>query len=196
MDATRTSLIHRIRDPQDKEAWARFVVFYEPMLKAYVRSLNVPAHDTDDVVQNVLVSVWRAMPTFELDHSKGRFRTFLYRLTINAVRDRWRRIAVRSGVVVPWSPDLPEPGTTDPEPGEAWDKAVQKRRMELALREVQTNTDPNTWACFQEHKLEGRDSNEVAAELELTPEAVRTNASRVFKRVTERARELAGEIDP
>jgi RNA polymerase sigma-70 factor (ECF subfamily) len=196
MEETRLSLIDRIRNPQDKEAWARFVSFYEPMLKSYVRSLNVPPHDADEVVQSVIVAVWKAMPTFTLDHSRGRFRTYLYRLTINAVRDRWRRLKARGGREAGWSPDLPKPGVSDPEPGANWDQEFQKRQMELALRDIQAECDPKTWACFQEHKLEGRDSNDVAAELGLSPEAVRKNASRVFKKVAERARELAGELDP
>ena len=193
MDSTRLSLLERLRQPGDKEAWARFMAVYEPLLKGYVRSLNVPAHDADDVVQTVFISLLRAMPTFSLDREKGRFRTWLYRLTINAVRDRWRRTKTRGAREVGWNPDLPEPGVTDPEPDAGWEEAYQRRMLQLALDELRVSTEAKTWACFQKHKLESRDSNEVAVELGLSPEAVRKNASRVFKKVQERAGELAQE---
>lgn len=193
MDSTRLSLLERLRQPGDKDAWARFMNVYEPLLKGYVRSLNVPHADADDVVQNVMISLLRAMPTFSLDRDKGRFRTWLYRLTINAVRDRWRRAKTRSDVEVSWHPDLPEPGVVDPEPDAGWEEAYQKRMLQLALDEVRAATEERTWACFQKHKLENRGSEEVGAELGLTPEAVRKNASRTFKKVQERANELAQE---
>jgi len=43
-----------------------------------------------DVGQNIFVALLRKLPTFELDRSRGRFRTWLWRVTRNAVIDAAR----------------------------------------------------------------------------------------------------------
>src|SRR5947209_13880313 len=81
----------------DPASWGRFVRMYESLLRAYVAdcsrryNLGLKEDDRDDVRQIVLMNLWRTMPSFTLDHSgKGRFRTWLWRVTHNATID-WVR---------------------------------------------------------------------------------------------------------
>jgi RNA polymerase sigma-70 factor (ECF subfamily) len=186
MDETRLSLLQRLRTPGDGAAWADFVKMYEPLLTSYVRKKGVPEHDVSDVVQTIYVSLLRAMPTFKLDKGRGKFRSWLYQVTVNAVTDRARRRHRRSREVG-WGENVPEPATFDPSPDAEWEKAYRERMFHVALEQVRTSTNATTWACFQRYLLEGRTGEDVAVELGMLPNTVRKNASRVLAKVNEQA---------
>jgi RNA polymerase sigma-70 factor (ECF subfamily) len=187
MDETRVSLLQRLRTPGDGAAWADFVKMYEPLLTSYVRKKGVPEHDVADVVQTIYVSLLRAMPTFKLDKGRGKFRSWLYQVTVNAVADRARRRGRRASREVSWRENMPEPATFDPSPDEEWEKSYRERMFNIALEQVRAATNEATWLCFQRYLLEGKTGEEVAAELGMLPNTVRKNASRVLARVNEQA---------
>ena len=53
MDRTRSTLLMRVRDPADAEAWGAFAALYEPLLTAYLQHQGLGPEDTGDVVQEV-----------------------------------------------------------------------------------------------------------------------------------------------
>jgi RNA polymerase sigma-70 factor (ECF subfamily) len=187
MDETRLSLIERMRNPGDNAAWADFVQRYEPLLTSYIRKKGVPEHDVADVIQAIYVSLLRTMPTFQFDKARGRFRSWLYQVTVNAVTDRARRRKRRSNHEVTWSESTPEPATFDPSPDAEWERAYRERMFQVALEQVRSRTQDATWICFQRYLLEGRSGEDVAAELGMLANTVRKNASRVLAKVNEQA---------
>jgi RNA polymerase sigma-70 factor (ECF subfamily) len=90
MTETRTSLLRRVRNPNDAASWAEFVAIYEPLLLSYIRKRGLNDHDAQDVVQTVFITLLRKLPKFELDHSRGRFRTWLWQVAFKAVVDHAR----------------------------------------------------------------------------------------------------------
>src|SRR5262245_47100405 len=57
VDKTSSSLLRRIRDPQDHASWGEFVALYEPLLMRYVRKKGLNEHDAVDVVQGIFVTL-------------------------------------------------------------------------------------------------------------------------------------------
>jgi RNA polymerase sigma-70 factor (ECF subfamily) len=192
MEQTRLSLLERVRNTQDQSAWGEFVALYEPLLLSYVRKKGVPDHDAGDVVQTIFISLCKALPTFRLDKARGRFRTWLWQVAVNAVTDRARRRNRAEG----WGSAVPEPATTDPEPDAEWVADYQRRIYERAAEVVKSKTAEKTWACFAAHILEQRPGPEVGAELGLTANAVCANAARVIHRIRELCQEYMGEAEP
>src|SRR5262245_44278634 len=90
-----SSLLRRLTNPEDQASWGEFVALYEPLLIRYVRKKGLGEHDANDVVQNIFISLFRKLPAFELDRGKGRFRTWLWQVTHNAVVD-WGRANARA----------------------------------------------------------------------------------------------------
>src|SRR5262245_23158644 len=94
MPETRPSLLRRVRDATDHRSWQEFYDLYEPLLLSYVRKRGLHGGDADDVVQTIFITLLRHLPEFEYDPKKGRFRTWLWRLSFTAVTD-WRRKQAR-----------------------------------------------------------------------------------------------------
>lgn len=182
VEDTNSALLHRVRDVTDAPSWGEFVRRYEPLLLSYVRGRGLQEHDARDVVQEVFARLHRALPTFQLNRERGRFRTWLYQVASSALTDwgrvRNRQIRAEQG----WRERQPTAPTVAP--SESDDLTAERRRvLELALTRVRTHSQPKTWACFEQRILRGRASAAVAAELGLTVNAVNVNAARTLARL-------------
>lgn len=87
MAETRVSLIERVRDQKDESAWEQFYSLYQPLVTAFIRKRGITEHDAADIVQDVFARLVPAMAQFEFDSQRGRFRTWLWRVTQNALAD-------------------------------------------------------------------------------------------------------------
>lgn len=198
MPETRVSLIERVRNQEDSVAWGEFFNIYRPLLVAYVRKRGVSEHDAADVVQEVFSRLIPALAQFEFDAQRGRFRTWLWRVTHNALTDWGRRRAVRARVEKEWAEqegaeqEWAEQGSGDvhhpaggAESDVAWDELYRRRILEVVTERVRATTLPVTWACFEGRILLDRPAAEIAAETGISVNAVYVNASRVLARVRE-----------
>ena len=82
---TRESLILRVRDSEDREAWDQFSQIYRPVICRLAAKKGMQAADAEDLAQQVLVSVSRAIERWEPDAERAKFRTWLKRVTDNAI---------------------------------------------------------------------------------------------------------------
>ena len=73
MDTTSVSLLERLRQPADQQAWERFVRLYTPLLYHWARRLGLSSEDAADLVQDVLARLVAQLPQFTYDPGK-RFR--------------------------------------------------------------------------------------------------------------------------
>ena len=83
MSETRLSLLVRVRDLGDAASWHEFDEIYRPLIFGYLRSLGLKELDAHDLTQEVFQRLMAILPTFELDRERGRFRTYLWKLTYN-----------------------------------------------------------------------------------------------------------------
>lgn len=193
---TRSSLLLRLRRGGDEESWGEFVALYEPLLLRYVRTRGLSEEDARDVVQNIFASLFRSLPNFEFDRAKGRFRTWLYRVTQNAIADWARRLRRERAAERAWQErleTLQEAAGSEPEA--EWESAYRKRVLEFSLRQVREKTEPKTWACFEKHVLQGCPGAAVAGELGMNVGGVYANASRVLAKVRGLCAEYMEEVE-
>jgi RNA polymerase sigma-70 factor (ECF subfamily) len=90
MDTTSFSLLERLRSPAEREAWARFVKLYTPLLYRWARDVRLGAQEAADLVQDVLTLLVQKLPEFTYDPDKS-FRGWLRTVTLNKWRDNQRR---------------------------------------------------------------------------------------------------------
>jgi hypothetical protein len=75
---TRASLLLRLRDPQDGNAWREFVDLYAPIVYGYARKKGLQDADAADLSQDVLRAVASAIGRLEYDRQRGAFRNWLF----------------------------------------------------------------------------------------------------------------------
>jgi RNA polymerase sigma-70 factor (ECF subfamily) len=181
MLSTSIRLVERLRWPEDREAWSRFVGLYTPLLHFWARQLGLQDADASDLVQDVFVLLMRRLPEFTLDPSRS-FRGWLRTLLLNRWRDWPRR-----------PPHLPMPEISSPNPTDAIDDAEYRvylvgRAMELMRSDFQ----PTTWQACWQCAGQGRPAAEVAAELGISVAAVYNAQARVLRRLRQ---ELQGLLE-
>src|SRR5436305_1269651 len=111
MDRTPFTLLERLRQPNDPEAWPRFVSLAAPFLFDAARRWGLQDADAADVVQDVFVILAQKLPTFRCDPAHS-FRSWLRTVLLNKCRDHRRRVA--AAVVQPPGRPLPEVAVPDP----------------------------------------------------------------------------------
>ena len=82
---TRVTLIERVKQRYDEDAWKEFAGIYRSYIYAVIRNLHLSEHDTQEVHQKVMVKLWEKLP--ELDTSQiRRFRSYLAGVAKNEVK--------------------------------------------------------------------------------------------------------------
>jgi RNA polymerase sigma factor (sigma-70 family) len=83
---TRETLLGRVRDPRDENAWQEFCDYYRQYVYNLARRMGLNHHDAEEVLQNVSLNLWKKLPEFDYDPERGRFRGWLCTVTGNEVR--------------------------------------------------------------------------------------------------------------
>jgi RNA polymerase sigma-70 factor (ECF subfamily) len=179
-------LLERVRDRTDAAAWVEFVDVFEPVLRAFVRRNGVAAADVPDVVQDIFARLVPALARFEFDPSRGRFRTWLWRITCNAATNWRRKRASRSRAEAVWC-SRQSADAAGANARESRELVRFRQILDQVLAEVRETTSPATWACFEGRVLRDRPAAEVATELGVSANAVYVNACRVRARVREQS---------
>jgi RNA polymerase sigma-70 factor (ECF subfamily) len=195
--STASSLLEQVR-ARDPAAWKRLLDLYGPLVYGWGRRAGLQAADAADVMQEVFRAVFRSIGGFRRDRPGDSFRSWLWGITHNKLRDFWRR---RGG----------EP------PGEGGSDA-QKRLAQLAAQEegstsqsaearpsgqtaalfhravelIQSEFEERSWRAFWRVVVEGERPAEVAAALGMTVNAVYVAKSRVLHRL----RQELGDFEP
>lgn len=185
MIRTPVSLLVRLKDPANEEAWNEFVDLYGPLVYGWMVRQGLPAADAADCVQETLVRLLRTLPTFEYDRKRS-FRAWLKVVAVSALQDFYRRSGrLKAADALAATPSYVEDPADEFHEHE-YRRYLLHRVMELVRREFQ----PTTWAAFHEVVIAQKPAAEVAAELDLTVNAVYLARSRVLRKMRERLEDL------
>jgi RNA polymerase sigma-70 factor (ECF subfamily) len=195
-DATRPSLLVRIRDTRDREAWGQFVEIYAPLVYDMARRRGLQDADAADLTQEVLRSVSGAIGRLDYDPRRGTFRSWLFTVTRNAINsflESRRRVPRGSGdsSVQAWLEN--RPGPDENEESAEWDRDYQRRVLDYATERVRLTFEDATWQAFAQTAIDGKPVKDVAAGLGMTVGAVYIARSRVLGRIKDEVRKLLDE---
>jgi RNA polymerase sigma-70 factor (ECF subfamily) len=185
---TSHSLLDRARDRSDSASWRKLVDLYAPLVRAWVRpNVRQPA-DVDDVVQEVLAQLVGELPGFSHNGRTGAFRVWLRGITVNRLRVYWRSCAPAcGGDVIERLSQLEDPTSLL---SRSWDAEHDRHVAETILESIRLEFNSATWRAFESTVRDGRPTDQVAAELGLSANAVLIAKSRVLKRLRQKAKGL------
>jgi len=181
--ATRATLLVRVRDARDCDAWAEFVDLYMPLIYSYALKNGLQEADAADVAQETLLLVVRAIPSFQYEPEKGSFRGWL--LTI--LRNQLRRRANKAKSQAEGSGDTgvmellhEQPAREEPD---VWELEYQLRLFHWAAGRIKSSFRTQTRDAFWITTVDGLSIAETAAKLGTSEGAVYVARSRVLAKI-------------
>ena len=189
---TRLTLMERLKSSDNENSWEEFIVNYKGFIYSIVRAQKVSPDQIDDIIQDVLLSVWKNLPGFEYDRSKGRFSSWLATITINKVRSRQLKNSRQSA--------------RDHKAYEQQEKTDQGELGEMISREWAAFLTERSWdkikdelsepmkLCF-EGFMEGKMIRTIAAKLGIPENTVSVYKKRVSVIMKREINRLQNELD-
>lgn len=190
---TRKSLLLRLRDTADQDAWSDFVNLYAPLVHAYCIKRGMQDADAADTAQEVLSSVSKAMPGFDYDPQKGSFRGWLFQITRNQLIKTYQQQSKTPKA----TGDTAFHQTLEQHPDaademEAWEREYQQHAFRWAAQKIEPEFKSTTWKAFWMVAVEFVPASRVAADLGISVGAVYIAKSRV----TSRLRAVIDSVEP
>jgi RNA polymerase sigma-70 factor (ECF subfamily) len=190
MPETRDSLIAQIQDPTNRDAWDQFTQLYRPIVYRLARSRGLQDDDAEDLTQQVLLSVARAIPDWQRQPNT-RFRHWLSRIARNAILNalmRSRRDTATGGSdFLKTLNSLPR-GTNELET--QIEHEYQRQLYRRAAEIVRESVNEATWLAFVHTVVDGEATEAVAIRLGKTIGNVHAARSRLMRRLQTVVREL------
>jgi len=191
---TRPSLMLRVRDPADREAWDEFSDLYRPVIRRMARFKGLQDADADDLAQQVLLAIAGAIERWEPDPNRAKFRTWLRRVANNAILN-----AITRGVPDVGSGDQQmhrfleqRPANSEPD-SDLLRMEYRREVFSKAAGQIRAEFSDDTWRSFWLTAVEGKDVEVAATELGRTRGSVYTSRSRVMKRLRQMVEEMTND---
>ncbi|MCA9213990.1 MAG: sigma-70 family RNA polymerase sigma factor [Planctomycetales bacterium] len=188
---TRPSLLIRLRDSTDHDAWKQFVEIYTPLVYAYCRRRGLQDADASDLAQDVMQIISKRADAFDYDKSRGTFRGWLFTVTLNRLRD-WAKKAERKeqgsgkSAVHQVLNEMPAKEAED-----LWNKEHQWRLFQWAAERAKPSFRETSWNAFWLTAVEQKPAKEVAESLSISVGAVHIAKSRALAKI----REIVDEVE-
>jgi RNA polymerase sigma-70 factor (ECF subfamily) len=172
----------------DPEAWRRLAYLYGPLVYGWCRRQGLQAPDCADVVQEVFLTVVTRVADFQRQRTGGTFRGWLWAITRHKLGDWIRRARARAKplndrALPPTAPEGPATEAEGPAAPGAPAEAGNLYRRALDL--IRPEFEDQSWEAFRRVAVQGQKAADVAADLNMTRNAVYIAKSRILSRLRE-----------
>jgi len=168
---TRATLVLRLKDWQDESSWQDFFDTYWQLIYNFAAKAGLTDAESQDVVQETMISVARHMPGFKYDPALGSFKSWLFTLVQWRISDQLRKRLPLAPVAEPAAeshtgvathvmdrvPDL-----QNLHPDAAWDAKWEENLIHAAVANVKRRVDPHKYQVFDCYVNKGWTAERVA----------------------------------
>jgi len=189
MDLTSLSLLERARSGSDPD-WDRLVAVYRPLIFNWLRRQGLPHDATEELTQDVLMSVFRGLATFAHPGQPGAFRGWLRVITANRGRAYWRADQPRAAGGSDFHELMHQLEDPHSALSQQWDREHDQHIVRHLLEQIEGEFPAKTMQAFRRQVFDGAMPAAVAADLGITVGAVYLAKSRVLARLRKEAEGL------
>jgi len=180
---TSQSLLFRLRNPADADAWQEFAEIYRPVIVRMASVKGLQTADAEDLAQKVLVSILGAIKRWD-PSGQAKFRTWLKRITENAILNAITRTKPdrANGGDLDQSLLDEHPDRNGPD-SELLRIEFRREIFHWAARRVRSEFTETTWKAFWLTAVEACPAEEVGRLLGRNRGSIYAARSRVMKRL-------------
>ena len=175
---TRKSLIERVLDG-DEESWDSFYANYSRLVYAIGEKSGLSADDCEDLVQEVMRTIFKNKDCLRYDSAMGKFRTYLTGIVKHKVYDFYRKRDDR--MLAMDDESAPEVADSTNRLEDVCTEEWKNHILNVALKELREKVEPETFDAFQMYVLQERQPREVADALSISESAVYVYKNRCVK---------------
>jgi RNA polymerase sigma-70 factor (ECF subfamily) len=181
--ATHITLLARLGDADNSVAWTQFCTRYGGLIRGFALRRGLQAADADDILQDVLLSLSKALPNFTYDPGKGLFRSYLKTVVLHAI---FRKSCQKAGAVALGEVDsLTHAAAQAPDVDAIWEAQWRRYHVEQALRTLDGEFSDRDREIFDRVAVAGDDPARIAAESGISVDLVYQIRSRMTRRLSE-----------
>ena len=188
---TRQSMLNGMRQNQET-AWEDFRTTYAPLIRLIARKKNLTDQETDELLQDVCVTMVQRDAIGKYNPAQGRFRTYLGRIINNCAVDIIRKRPAEQSVSTRHFNNATD---AEAEVVEELTHEWEEFLLEKALAEVRSRCDDLTFLAFDFHVRQQRPAKEVAEALGISEQKVYLSSSRITPRLKETVERLQKELE-
>lgn len=191
---TRPSLLERLGQADEPMAWEDFFERYWPTIYGYARRRGCSEHTAEEIVQDVMLKVFRQRDVFQYDRQRGRFRDWLGTVVRNQIAEWHRRPAQRirpvGGDGFPQDVHVEEASES---PEEIWNQTFEHSLLLVLLDVVRRETNPRHYLAFELSTLRDMTASEVARVTGLTRHVIYKTRQKLLARLQQLAGSYADD---
>lgn len=192
---TRKTLLTRLKDPNDNFSWEQFYNFYRDYVFVIVINMGVDESTAHDLVQEVFVKAWKALPKFNYSEGKGRFRGWIATIARNVVNNRFRKL--KQNIPTDYYEKVeqaPSSTNVDADINAIVELEWKKFIVNKSLDRMRNDFSEKYLNAFTE-LVKGTDFSKVASDYDIPEPTLHTYKSRLQKRLYKEIKRLENEVD-
>ncbi|MEO1615623.1 MAG: sigma-70 family RNA polymerase sigma factor [Planctomycetota bacterium] len=182
---TRLSLIAKLCDKSDDQAWSEFVQTYEPVIHRFLQRHGFQYADAIEVTQEVLGGVLQSIDSWDGTRKDSTFRGWLHRIAqnkaVNHVRKLGREDFTEESILE--AAHAGRSANTCPE-RDQFDIEYERQLFRWAAERVRPTVKKENWIAFWRTAVEDLPIAQVASDLGVEASVVHVARCRIMNRIS------------
>jgi RNA polymerase sigma factor (sigma-70 family) len=195
--STSYTLLERAKNQNDNQAWDQLIANYRKYIYVVIRSMNVNSSDTDDILQQVLIELWKYLPKYENTSGESKFRFWLAKITRNQVISFIRREKAHLNKCDSAKREIQGHYLSSIETPEIERIITQEWQLFLsnsAMEKVEVHFSATALKAFDLFR-KGQNPTEIAEQLDVKTDSVYKYISRIKLKLIQEIEHLQKELD-